>query len=196
MSCSGGPVIDQEQLRRLREKLLRAIVNKRSDRWCLSLWSRFIRARDGQQCVVCSSDDRIQAHHVFRRTLLPHARYETGNGITLCYQCHKIAHEGFNGRPDFSLPIGAQGGDDQDEVAFYYLKLLESAEAFSLDHDEFYAFSNEMLSFFVKVQGFEHLYWKVQDKEITGLLMAYNIWFRAPEAMSLAILKANLPEFF
>jgi hypothetical protein len=133
---------------------------------------------------------------VFRRTLLPHARYETGNGITLCYPCHKIAHEGFNGRPDLSLPIGAQGGDDQDEVAFYYLKLLESAEAFGLDHDEFYAFSNEMLSFFVKVQGFEHLYWKVQDMEITGLLMAYNIWFRAPEAMSLAILKANLPEFF
>ncbi|WP_434629828.1 HNH endonuclease [Pseudomonas sp. Z1-29] len=196
MSVADMRIKENDLLIRLRDRLTRAIEHGRSDRWCLALWSRFIRARDGYQCIVCDSDDRIEAHHVFRRTLVPRARYETGNGITLCRKCHKVAHEGFNGRPDLSLPIGAQGGDDQDEIAFYYLKLLEAAEARDLAHDEFYAFSNEMLYFFVKVQGFEQFYWRVQEKEITGLIMAYNIWRRAPEKMTMAVLRANLPEFF
>ncbi|AZE77519.1 hypothetical protein C4J99_1720 [Pseudomonas synxantha] len=195
MSCSRVSVIDKEKLIRLRDRLYRAIDNNRSDRWCLALWSRFIRARD-TQCVVCNSDDRVQAHHIFRRTLLSQARYELGNGITLCYECHKVAHEGFNGRPDMTLPIGAQGGDDQDEIAFYYRKLLESSEALDLEHDEFFTLSDGMLRFFVRVQGYEYLYKAVAANQITGLVMACKIWVRSPEQMTLAILRPNLPGYF
>ena len=196
MSCSKISVIDKEKLIRLRDRLYRAIDNNRSDRWCLALWSRFIRARDTHQCVVCNSDDRVQAHHIFRRTLLSQARYELGNGITLCYECHKVAHEGFNGRPDMTLPIGAQGGDDQDEISFYYRKLLESSEALDLDHDEFFTLSDGILRFFVRVQGYEYLYKAVAANKITGLVMAYKIWVRSPEQMALAILRPNLPGYF
>jgi hypothetical protein len=196
MSSSGVPIIDREQLIWLRDRLYRAIDNNRSDRWCLALWSRFIRARDAHQCGVCNSDDRVQAHHIFRRTLLSQARYELGNGITLCYECHKVAHGGFNGRPDMTLPISAQGGDDQDEIAFYYLKLLESSEALNLDHDEFFTLSDEMPRFFVRVQGHEYIHKEVAANQLTGLVMAYKIWVRSPEQMTLAILRANLPEYF
>ncbi|ASV37447.1 hypothetical protein CI807_15060 [Pseudomonas sp. NS1(2017)] len=95
-----------------------------------------------------------------------------------------------------TLPIGAQGGDDQDEIAFYYLKLLESSEALDLEHDEFFTLSEGMLSFFVRVQGYEYLYRAVAANQITGLMMAYKIWVRSPEQMTLAILRANLPGDF
>ncbi|MFJ4605453.1 hypothetical protein [Pseudomonas atacamensis] len=94
-----------------------------------------------------------------------------------------------------NLPIGAQGGDDQDEIAFYYRKLLESAEAQNLSHEEFYSLSDEMLRFFVNVQGFEFLHRAVLQKKISRLTMAYQIWARAPEVLSLAIFKANVPGY-
>lgn len=187
--------INVDRLIDVRNRLYAALDKKRSERWCLTLWSRFIRARDAYSCVVCNSSNKVQAHHLFRRTLLPQARFELGNGISLCLECHRLAHDGFNGRPDMNLPIGAQGGDDQDEIAFYYRKLLESAEAQNLSHEEFYSLSDEMLRFFVNVQGFEFLHRAVLQKKISRLTMAYQIWARAPEVLSLAIFKANVPGY-
>ncbi|WP_248743321.1 MULTISPECIES: HNH endonuclease [unclassified Pseudomonas] len=185
--------VSYDELIFIRDKLYSAIDRKCSDKWCLTLWSRFVRARDAYKCVVCDSPNKVQAHHLFRRTLLPQARFELGNGISLCSKCHKVAHEGFNGRPDMSQPIGAQGGDDQDEIAFYFKKLLESANRRKLDHDQFYVLSDAMLRFFVSIQGFVFLYFAVVEGRISSLTMGYEIWARAPEAMSLAVLNANVP---
>lgn len=53
-----------------------------------------------------------------------------------------------------------------------------------------------MLRFFVRVQGYEYLHKAVVANQITGLVMAYEIWVRGPEQVTLAILKANLPGYF
>lgn len=50
--------------------LILTVKRGRSDDWCLRLWSRFIKARDDYQCVVCFSTDRVQAYHIFRKPLV------------------------------------------------------------------------------------------------------------------------------
>jgi len=170
-----------QEIRRLLLKLSNAAQSGRSLRWCLRLWSRYIRERDAHSCVVCKSPNGIQAHHLFRRSLYPNGQLQPGNGITLCIECHKMPHAAFNGRPDMSLPIGTQGGDDQDEIATYYGILLEDANTRNLDHNEFYYLSDEMLQFFVRVQGYADVYLAVQGGQITRLEMAYGIWRQSPE---------------
>lgn len=90
------------------EKLRAALAEGLSREFCLRRWSDFIRERDGHRCVDCHSRRRLSAHHICRKTLLETAQFETGNGITLCNKCHRRVHEGFNGRPDLSLPVDAQ----------------------------------------------------------------------------------------
>ncbi|WP_414676703.1 HNH endonuclease [Longimicrobium sp.] len=96
------------------EKALRKLQNassrQRSERYCLRLWSEFVRVRDGGRCVLCDDDDRVVAHHIIRKSFLSEARLQTGNGITLCRLCHRKPHEAFNQRPDLRLPMDAQGG--------------------------------------------------------------------------------------
>lgn len=174
-------VSNPEQLRELKQKLDSALSKSRSTRWCLSLWGRYIRNRDENRCVVCQSTDRIQAHHIFRRSLYPYGWYDLGNGISLCHDCHREPHANFNGRPNLALPIGAQGGDDQDIAAQLYRALLEDADHRKLDQDEFYFIHDKMLQFFVAVQGYEDLYWSVQAGEISRLQMAYQVWRVMPE---------------
>ena len=55
------------------------------------------------------------------------AAFETGNGITLCRECHGRVHAEFNGRPDLNLPLGAEQGDDQGEWAFLFGLLRNDA---------------------------------------------------------------------
>ncbi len=92
-------------------KLNRSIMNERKVSTCLSLWSKFIRHRDGQKCVKCGKKERILGHHIIRKSFLPEAQLMTGNGITLCSDCHKYMHEKFNRKPDISKPMDAQGGE-------------------------------------------------------------------------------------
>lgn len=163
-------------------KLVSALAHGRSARWCVALWSRYIRLRDGYRCVVCHSHDRIQAHHIFRRATYPHGWYQPGNGITLCHRCHQGVHSASNGRPDLSLPLGAEGGDDQDVAAALFRHLVQDANERGLMHDQFYCIEDHMLLFFVKVQGNRHLYDFVQRNQISRLQMALEIWRNMPEA--------------
>jgi hypothetical protein len=54
-----------------------------------SLWSAKVRERDGK-CVLCGKGGKgLQAHHYIKtkaRSLK--YRWDTRNGITLCYGCH------------------------------------------------------------------------------------------------------------
>ena len=56
---------------------------------CFVLWSKYIRARDGQKCALCGSTKYVTSHH----WCLPkrgHAdfMFEEDNGVSLCYACH------------------------------------------------------------------------------------------------------------
>jgi hypothetical protein len=69
--------------------LLRAALRPCSEETCLRYWSRFVRARDGFHCVLCGDTSRVSAHHICRKSFMPDAALEPGNGITLCRVCHK-----------------------------------------------------------------------------------------------------------
>ena len=170
-----------DELRVAKRKLDFAVNNERSTRWCLSLWSSFIRLRDNHRCVMCGSTRELHAHHIWRKTTYPKGRLEPGNGITLCEKCHAVPHAKFNRQPDLQQPLDAQGGDDQDYMAAMWKALVRDANKRDLDHEEFYFIRDEMLQFFVGVQGYEHLYWAVQRREITRLQMACEIWHYMPE---------------
>lgn len=129
----------------------------------------------------CGTLTTIHAHHVVRQTLYPWGRYELGNGITLCDECHRKVHEQFNGRPDLQRPLGALGSDDQDEWAYLYGLLSDDAVARRIDRDEFYYLGDFMLMFFIKCQGYEQLYELVVQRKLTRIRFAHEIWKSMPE---------------
>lgn len=174
-------------------RLILAVKRGRSDSWCLRLWSRFIKARDNYQCVACASDERVQAHHIFRRSVYPYGWFQPGNGITLCYECHERQHSTFNGRPDMNLPVDAESGDNLDDALFYFGCLIRSADVHGLDHDEFYYIDDHMLSFFMRLQQCEHMSKFVACEEFSRLEIAHEIWRTSPPSIVAALLQANLP---
>ena len=127
---------DLSSIRQRKLALSTAVQKQRSAKWILRQWSRYIKERDSYRCVCCESEEGIQAHHVVRKTLYPWGAVETGNGITLCRECHRRVHEKSNGRGDLSVPLGE--ADDQDEWSFLFGLLLDDAKRRDIDQDEFY----------------------------------------------------------
>jgi hypothetical protein len=121
---------------------------------CLRRWSEFIRERDGHRCVDCHSRRRLSAHHICRKSFLAAAQFQTGNGITLCSSCHRKMHRGFNGRPDFGLPVDAQGGEKLGKMERLYSILTDDAVERDLMRQEFYFLSDEVLTSFKRMQGY------------------------------------------
>lgn len=169
------------------KKYENAVVNGRSLRYCLRLWSHFIKARDNYQCIVCKSRNQVIAHHICRKSLLNEARLQTGNGITLCKECHINVHKGFNGKPDLHVPMDEQGGEKIEILTELYGLLLENAIDRNLLLREFYYLSESVLSRFKMLQGFE---W---DTEFDGepLEQAFTIWNQAPLPIVKALMEAN-----
>lgn len=164
-------------LRRAKSRLLHAITMRRSERWCFTLWSRFIRMRDRGVCLNCGSGQQVEAHHIFRKTIYPAGRFELGNGVALCRKCHWYLHEKFNGKPVEGESLNARGGDDQDEIAFLYGLLVDDAKKNGLDQDEFYFISDEMLAFFNGWQGYEVF---AESSCMSQLRKAHEIWRNMP----------------
>lgn len=58
------------------------------------LWRLAVYQRDKFACKKCgkklSKGRKIQAHHIRRWSDFPELRYNVNNGITLCWDCHKI----------------------------------------------------------------------------------------------------------
>jgi 5-methylcytosine-specific restriction endonuclease McrA len=54
-------------------------------------WRTDILKRDKFKCRMpqCNSKSRLQVHHIRPWSSASSLRYETSNGITLCYNCHK-----------------------------------------------------------------------------------------------------------
>jgi len=55
-------------------------------------WRQQVYKRDKHECQWpgCSSKKKINAHHIKTWAHFPGLRYDINNGITLCYQHHKM----------------------------------------------------------------------------------------------------------
>ena len=52
--------------------------------------------RDGHKCKMCGWNeelDKLDAHHITDRTLMPNGGYVKENGISLCPECHIKAEQ-------------------------------------------------------------------------------------------------------
>lgn len=75
-----------------KKKPTMAQMRKRLDR----LWFESIYERD-KSCQRCKRGDTLAAHHIFGKKAYPAGRWNTDNGVLLCYGCHIFfAH----GRPE------------------------------------------------------------------------------------------------
>jgi hypothetical protein len=177
-----GSKVPIAEIRKQRDALARGRERGVSEKWALRLWSKFIRCRDGGACVSCGNLERVQAHHIVRKVLYPWGALETGNGISLCWGCHRKIHAQFNRRPDLGLPLGAEQGDDQDEWAYLFGLLLDDARSRGLPQDEFYYLGDQMLHLFVRFQGYKELLDAVAKGAMTRIRFAHEIWRPMPEA--------------
>lgn len=168
-------------------RLENAVLKNRSESYCQRLWSKFIRLRDLYRCVVCDSPNRVSAHHILRRSFLTQARYETGNGITLCQCCHSKIHRTFNGRPDLGLPMDTQGGENIEEMIELLGYLASDAQEREILCDKYYFLSDQYLNTCKNFQGLENS----TMFHGTRLEQAYWIWRQTPRQMLKAVLSAN-----
>ena len=68
------------------------ILDKPYDTNQLRRWAKAIKDRD-ECCQYCYSEDNLEAHHKLPKSRHPDVMYDLWNGITLCYDCHQIAHK-------------------------------------------------------------------------------------------------------
>lgn len=56
------------------------------------LWRKKVYTRDSHKCQWpnCNSKKRLNAHHIKTWANFPALRFDTNNGITLCYEHHKM----------------------------------------------------------------------------------------------------------
>ena len=173
----------QAKLERLTEAVEAGLNRTR----CLRRWSEFIRERDGHRCVDCHSTRHLSAHHICRKVLLPEAEYQTGNGITLCRECHREVHIGFNGRPDLSEPLDTQGGEKLRLIERLYCILDQDAVERGLLLPGFYELDEQVLAKFKLFKGFAY------DTPFPGppVRQAYLIWAQTSLAVRRALAVSN-----
>ena len=58
-------------------------------------WRKAVYERDHYTCQNCGKvGGKLNAHHIKPFKRFPELRFDVNNGITLCFECHKLAHEG------------------------------------------------------------------------------------------------------
>lgn len=57
----------------------------------LKEWSKSVRARDDDKCILCGTKhNRLNAHHLLPKELYPQFKFELMNGVSLCpMNCHR-----------------------------------------------------------------------------------------------------------
>jgi len=169
------------------DRLQQALADGLNRTRCLRRWSEFVRERDGHRCVDCHATRNLSAHHICRKTFMPEAEYELGNGITLCRDCHRQVHAGFNGRPDLLEPMDAQGGEKLRNMERLYCILDQDADDRGMPQEEFYALGDQVLAKFKLYQGF------APDTPFPGapVRQAYLIWAQTSLGARRAVAAAN-----
>lgn len=138
------------------EKLNKSIVENRSKYTTTRIWSEYVKIRDGNKCLKCFSRQKIEAHHIFRKCFQEQAKFYTGNGISLCKECHKEIHKKFNRKP-ISEIMNADGGDDPDYITenFFYL-FRDAKKIFNTQEiDRYYRIEEELLEKSKYYQGID-----------------------------------------
>ena len=54
------------------------------------VWRKAVIERDKGVCRRCHATSNLHVHHIYRFNDKPHLRWDVGNGITLCKDCHKM----------------------------------------------------------------------------------------------------------
>ena len=54
----------------------------------LNHWSKEVRQRDDNKCVICGKEKYIQAHHILPKRFFRNFALEIDNGISLCPAHH------------------------------------------------------------------------------------------------------------
>lgn len=67
------------------------------NRYRAKMWVKAVKDRDGWKCAECDATDRLHAHHIKGWQTHPELRFEVSNGVTLCHECHVLAH-GWGGK--------------------------------------------------------------------------------------------------
>lgn len=67
-------------------------LSKPINRLGLRLWKREVVTRDNYECQVCSIDAGLEIHHIEAYSVRPDLISDIDNGITICYDCHKLLH--------------------------------------------------------------------------------------------------------
>jgi len=86
----------QERMRAVR-KVPRVVQLRRVKKRLHDLWSWLVRDRDGWRCIFCGKGQNLaekvylQAHHwIVHAAGSVATRFILGNGVTLCWSCHKF----------------------------------------------------------------------------------------------------------
>lgn len=64
---------------------------KKRNNYTYRKWRKDVIDRD-KKCMICGTEDNLQAHHIKSFAQFPLLRFDLGNGITMCATCHKIHH--------------------------------------------------------------------------------------------------------
>jgi len=93
----------ENQIKHLKKLGYKINMEYKEVKYTLLTWSRIIRKRDNYKCVICGSQDDLNAHHIFPKSKYPALMFNINNGITLCKTHHKetegkkLEHMCYNG---------------------------------------------------------------------------------------------------
>ena len=54
---------------------------------------KLVLERDKNQCVKCGNEENLHCHHIYPVSIEPLLSADIDNCVTLCYNCHKEAHQ-------------------------------------------------------------------------------------------------------
>jgi hypothetical protein len=67
-------------------------------RYCREIWLEYIKQRDGNKCVICGKESRLNSHHIITAKCSK-TRFEIDCGITLCALHHQLGISSAHGSP-------------------------------------------------------------------------------------------------